>query len=457
MDYIPFDINSFNKRKSKHSKTLYRSITIPSIANGYAQAIMFAKEWFLSKFSEDYFKSVYVEGGYAFEEMRTLGMNEQIVKNKPALSITPTYNFEFDNDKIDMYQYGIDLYQPLGPSKDSFFKDDFNDVYLGMAMETMLFNFNYKMKVETRAQQLDLYKYVQLACRVGNTTGDEVDLDFHIPYELMIQIALDLGYDVDFNTNKEYPKIRDISSFLSYLNTHSTLPFVYKYRGVNGKNEFFIRMQRMYVHIKCDSMSGDDGDKEGHLNNNYIVEFSTELRFPSPKFYAYYSNNEHKLKTIVTAFRQPQGVATMFYTFKGVPIPDFNNRGWHKYLETTYEVEEEITKDTKLVIDFSELLNESDLGRTMDFSLKQGISPSAFMDFILVNGGEVVVGKMDWDKIEFRSLYPIRSQGTYIGIYVDMEYVNDFIMLESDGLKNRMQHSEHPDTRENQIKEKDRD
>lgn len=450
MDYIRFDPKKLNKHRS--AKSLYRSISIPSVANAYAQCVQFAQDWFLSKFHKGTFKSVYIEGKYAFNEQRFVDMSSKIVRPKPALSIIPNINMEFNNDNVDMYQYGTDLYQPLGPSKDSFFKDRDNQAYLGMALETLFVGFTYKIKVETRAQQLDLYKYIQLACRVGNTTGEEVDLDFHIPYELMIQMAMDLGYDVDFSDNKEYPKIRELSKFLSYLNSHSTLPFVYKYRGINGKNEFFIRMQRMYVHIRSNDITNDDGEREGHLNNNFGIELSIEIRFPAPKFYAYYSNNEHRLEYIYTAFRQPQGIATCFYTFKGVPIPDTNSRGWQKYLETTYEDDNTDYKDKLLKIDFSELLTQGDLGESIRFCTNQGISPTIFMDFILVNGGEVIIGKLDWDTMVFTSLDPPKSQGTYIGIYVDMEYVNQYVMLASNGSQNRMQKNNHPDSRENQTK-----
>ena len=42
MDYIPFDINKFNRNPS--AKTLYRTLAVPSIANAYAQAIQFARD-----------------------------------------------------------------------------------------------------------------------------------------------------------------------------------------------------------------------------------------------------------------------------------------------------------------------------------------------------------------------------------------------------------------------------
>lgn len=450
MDYIPFDINKFNRNPS--AKTLYRTLAVPSIANAYAQAIQFARDWFLSKFKPDTFKSVYVEGRYTLEEQRNVHSEKQIIRDKPALGITPSINWDFNNEGVDMYQYGIDMYSPQGALKESFFIDRDHQVYLGIDMELLLLSFTYRIRLETRAQQIDMYKFIQLAHRVGNTCGEEVDLDFHIPYPLMIQIAMDLGFEVEFTDNKDYPKIKDVTKFLSYLNTHSSLPFVYKYRGMNGKNEFFLRLQRMYVHIKSDSLSSDDGERKGHLMDNYTIELSTEIRFPSPKFYGYYSNNEPKMKEIYTAFRQPQGLATGFYTFKGTSIPDTNSRGWYKYLETTYEDDREDWQDHPFSIDFKELLSQGDIGETIQHCILQGISPNIFLELILINGGEEVNGSMDWNSMIYSTPFKPRSQATYIGIYVDMEYVNQYIMLNRDQTDNRIAKANHPDSRESQIK-----
>ena len=449
MEYIPFDIRKLNRDNNIHSKQLHRSLTVPSIVNTYGQAVQFAREWFLSKFAPDTFKSIYTEGRYVLEDQRSLSATEGIIKDKPALAIVPNIDLSFNNDNIDMYQFGTDLYAPQGLFKSSFFKDNNNGSYLSMSMETLMLNFTYKLRLETRAQQIDFYKYMQLAFRVGNTIGEEVDLDFHIPYELIIQMAHDLGFEVEYQENKDYPKIKNIQKFISYLNSHSSLPFLYKYRAINGKNEFFLRMQRMYVHIRTGDLSNDEGERDGHLMTNFGIEMGIEVRFPAPKFYAYYDVNEPRLKFIASAFRQPQGMATCFYTFKGVPVPDVNKRGWSMYLETTYEADQD-NINKPITIDFSGLLSEGELGEAIEFTIKQGISPAIFMDMIIVNGGEVLFGNMDWATMHFTSNHPIKSQGTYIGIYLDKEYINQYVILDKHANKNRIQKTEHPNSREAQ-------
>ena len=431
----------FNKA---HSKTLYRSICVPSTVQAYSLCVEYMKSWFLSKFNKDMFKSVYVEGKNIYDDFRSLSKIELLKRQKPSLTITPSIDWNFNNDNLDSYPYGMDLYTQTGRFKDSFFSCPDTSSYMGIGRETLLMNFNFRVRVETRAQQLDLYKYIKLACRVGFTCGEDVDLDFHIPYELILQIARDNGFDVIELENKGTEAynteiIKDIPKFLKYLNMHSALPFLYKYRALNGRNEFFLRMHNMYVHVRPTDLSADDGEREGQLSNNFNIELSTEVRFPAPKMYAYYSNNAHKLQTVYTAWYQPNGPISTCYTFKGNIIPDKNKYGWPLYLSTTYENDESEVME-KLHINIGELL-EGEIGDCILNCLNRAISPSIFCEFIFYNGGEYIKGSIDWNTMEFTSNEVIRSMGTYIGIYVDNNFLSNYL-LEKSGLDNRLQKSE---------------
>ena len=159
----PLNIDEF---RARNSKTLYRSICVPSSTQSYSLCIEFMKRWFLSKFPENTFKSIYVEGKNIYDDYRTLDKTALLKRDKPALTITPDLNWDFNNENIDTYPYGMDLYTQTGRFKQSFFSYPQNNSYLGIGMETILMNFNYKIKLETRAQQLDMYKFIKLACRV---------------------------------------------------------------------------------------------------------------------------------------------------------------------------------------------------------------------------------------------------------------------------------------------------
>lgn len=434
----PLDIKNFNKQ---NSKTLYRSICVPSVVQSYSLCIEYIKHWFLSKFPQNTFKSVYIDGKNIYDDFRSLSRVELLKRQMPALTITPSISWDFDNDGIDLYPYGLDLYAQTGRFKESFFSCPENNSYMGIGMETLLMNFNFRLKVESRAQQLDIYKYIKVACRIGFTCGEDVDLDFHIPYTLMIQLAKDNGFEIQQETLSDgniKETIKKVPLFLRWLNMHSKLPFLYKHRTLNGNNEFFIRMRNMYVHVRPGSLSGDDGEREGQMTNKFGIEFSAEVRFPAPKMYAYYSDNDHKLQTVYGAWYQPNGPVSTCYTFKGSDIPDKNKYGWPLYMSTTYENDD--NEEGLLEVDFSELL-EGDIGMCIKDSLNKGLSPALFCDLIFFNGGEYITGKFDWESLRFTSNSPVRSSGTYIGVYVDNDYISDYILTSTDAYSNRLSSS----------------
>lgn len=432
--------NSFNK---KHSKTLYRSICVPSATQSYSLCVEYMKKWFLSKFSDDTFKSIYIDGKNIYDDFRTMSRQELLKRPKPALTITPSISWDFTNENIDTYPYGMDLYTQTGKFKNSFFSCPSTNSYLGIGMETLLMNFNYRFKVETRAQQLDLFKFVKLACRVGFTCGEDVDLDFHMPYPLMIQLAKDNGFEVitKETTSGTQEIVKNIPAYLRWLNMHSTLPFLYKHRTLNGRNEFFIRMRDMYVHVRPTNLSADDGSPEGQLMNNFTIELECEVRFPAPKMYAYYSDNAHKLQTVYGAWYQPNGPITTCYTFKGIDIAEENRYGWPLYMSTTYEDDDESVINNFITIDFSELL-ENDIGDCIKDCLEKGVSPAIFCDLVFYNGGEYVNGKFDWETLTFTSTDRVRSNSTYIGVYCDKDYIADYVLTKTEAYDNRISESD---------------
>lgn len=423
--------------KRDSAKTLYRSICVPSAVQSYSLCIEFIKNWFLSKFDKDTFKTIYVDGKNIFDDFRKLSKIEFVKKQKPALAIIPSISWDFTNDNIDSYPYGLDVYCPLGRFKDSFFSCPETESYLGIGLETMLVPFSFRIRLETRAQQIDMYKYIKMACRVGFTCGDYVNLDFHIPYQIIIQLAKDNHFETYMKNDIEC--VKDVSKFLRWLNMHSEIPFIYKYRALNGRNEFFLRMRDAYVHIRPGDLSADDGERESQMTNNFGIDFNVEVRFPAPKMYAYYSNNEHKLTEVYGAWYQPNNPITGCYTFKGSAVPDNNSYGWPLYMNTTYEVDKE-DLGTRISIDITELM-EGDIKDCIDDCMAKGISPAIFCDFKFYNGGEYLAGSFDWSKMTFHSDTIIRSLGTFIAVYIDNDYLSDFMLSKNGEYENRIQKS----------------
>ena len=134
------------------------------------------------------------------------------------------------------------------------------------------------------------------------------------------------------------------------------------------------------------------------------------------------------------------------YTFKAIPIADENRYGWPLYMHTQYD-QTLMEKGKILSMDIHELV-EGDVGEVIKMCLCDGLSPSLFFDMLIINGGEVVKGIMDWEKMTFTSHYPVRSLASYIGIYLDINYINTMLANKRGFEKDRVTESKHPNSRQ---------
>jgi len=397
--------------------SLKSSLCIPSSANSYGIAIEYMRNWFLSKFDKDYWKSVYIDGKFILDDFRQFNKHDVVKKGKPTLAIIPQVTFDYDRERLDMYQGTLHQLIRRSRADSYFFKDDDRNMYVSLMMEQLQMNFTFRMKVSSRAQQMELYKYIQMAFRIGSTQGEYIDIDFHIPYSLILQLAKDAGFEVIDN------KIKNITKFVRYLNQHSILPVLYKYRNMNGKNEFFLRMSNMYTHISCtDYPNADDGEREGMIYSNFIIDMNVVLKIPMPKAYAYYSVEEHDL------IRHIDNVTSGTFGITGIELvdaPDKNANGWEKLITTDY-YEEDLTKP--LTIDFGELFDDTDILRIIKYNNSMFISSSIFIDFLIYNNQKKIDYTIDWENLILNTDTIVDKETTSIVIYVDLNYINDTLI-----------------------------
>lgn len=414
--------------KTEVVKELYSSIAIPSVVNSYSIGIEYMRNWFFSKFNEGYFKTVNIDGSHVFDTFRnSKDILTNLKKLKPSVSIIPQLEFEHNRDNIDLYEFGIKNYSRRSKLETSFFKDRKRNMYLSLGMEELQMNFTYRIRVSTRAQQIDLYKYIQMAFRIGATQGEYIDIDYHIPYNLMIQVAKDAGFTVKDD------KIVNVLDFVSYLNSNSVIPILFKYRTINGRSEFFLRFREVYMHINCtNNLSADDGEREGMLDTNFIIEMNVSLKMPTTKMFTYYSLEKHNdIQNVETS----ENGAIGLFSIKIPTIPEKNEKGWNEYLSTEYY---EKDKDKPLCIKFTELFEESDIEKIIKHNLSLHISPSMFIDFKLFNNGDEIKYKINWDEMILETDSRMVDDITNISVYVDVAYVTGQITNLQDLYKDRL-------------------
>ena len=324
--FVPIDI------VERMEKKIYRNLCVPSHVHAYSVCVEFFKNYILSQFSASFFKTVYIEGKHLFDDWAKLNINDLIKRGKPAIAIIPQLDTDYNREGIDANNYDLTYYARTFNYRDTFFKDRERDKYIAIAFEQMLMNFQVRIKVNTKAKQIDIMKYLKMALKVGATSGKYLDMDIHVPQEMLLALAQDVGFDVDL----EKKEIKDPFKFLVYLNSKSEVPFIYKLRAINGRNEFFIRAKAMYTHIATPDINIDDGERQGQVSSNYFIEFTTTVRMPAPKIYCYFTAKH----TNLIEFTDKAGNIKS-YVANFANVPTLNERGWEQFFTLDYEDEKD--------------------------------------------------------------------------------------------------------------------
>ena len=261
----------------------------------------------------------------------------------------------------------------------------------------------------------------QMAFRAGGTQKHYNDIDYPLPKELMNQLAEDaLGLCIRDGD------ILNVTRFLHYVNSHSRLPVLYKFNAATHNMEYFLKAPQTIVHIKTNEISIDAGNDIGMAKSDYGVSFDTNVRFPTPKFYAYYSL---KVRDNIqcTTLDKASALTSLMNASR---IPPHNEKGWQWNIKSEYEFtdEKEIQdiKDGKLMkIKFDGLIG--DLRDIIDYTKSIAISPEVFLDIKIYNSFEFVDTEIDWINFEIRFKQPLKSTMCYFIIYIDNNYLNEHL------------------------------
>ena len=434
MDMKQYKVLSFPKSPEVN---LLGNLVMPSTLHAYSLCVEYIKQWFVDILQKtngkDFIKPecIYVDGKHLYDDFIRMNNLERLKIDRPSLAIVPRIDHSYDRDGKFTKVLGIENYIKRGSMYRGFFNDFNNNLHLNVEMKSIQVEFNMTLRLATRAQQMDIAEMLKIACRIGWTGGEYKDLDFHVPYQLMMQLAKDAGFKVTNNT------IDNPMRFLRYLNSHSSVPFIYKTRGVNGKKEFFLRIKSCYIHTRYNSIDVDDGERMGQTSTNYNISFNFLCTFPAPNFYLYYSEYKNDIPVGIETYDSATTMAA--YAIKITRFPDIDENGWD--LSMTADVEER-DHSKPLTIDLNELFqNDSDYNDIL-FMIKQCkdtyINPSIFLNFKLYNMGEPIPCNVDWDKMELTSNTILKGDINNFAIYVNYQYLNEQLAVTEDYYNDRI-------------------
>ena len=407
----------------KREMQLNKNITVAPLHQSYALCIEYMRHWFLQKFKDDFFSWIHTDGSNVFGEMVKLDKKNIMTHtsdDKASLTIIPTIDDDYNRDRLDQNLFGIDQFINTTKIDKAFFQDPINQRYILMKMDMMLLNFTYRIKVPSRAMQLDIQKYMKLAFRTNLSESNDVDLDYVLPYPMMLFIARDLGFEVKDD------RIVEPIKFLTYLNSRSYIPITYKRSNVNAREEYFVRVDHIPVRLLIKDVTKDDGNKYGHISDDFGIEMQVEVRFPSMQLYVYFTKEELTKVTFGDEVYNIDNTLMMSLHYYDDP-PAINTRGWKLTINAQWEEE----KPGSIDIDLNELF-DGELSQISNYLVSKFISPSVFIDVQLYSGGMKLDTDINWDDMKLHADNPTNKLISTIAIYIDLEYLNS-LRVESYG------------------------
>ena len=394
---------------------LNRNITVAPLHQSYALCIEYMRHWFLQKFDPKFFSWVHTDGSYVFGEMAKIDKKKVLSHmrdDNATLTIIPTIDDDYNRDRLDQNLFGIDQFINTTKIDKAFLQDPVNHKYIMMKMDMMLMNFTFRVRVPSRAMQLDTQKYMKLAFRENLSETNDIDLDYVLPYPMMLYIARDLGFEIKDD------KIVESIKFLTYLNSRSYVPIIYKRSNVNAREEYFIRMDHMQTRLLIKDVTKDDGNKYGHVSDDFGIEMQVEVRFPSMQLYIYFTKNEFTEIAFGKEVTNIDNTLMMSLHYYDDP-PAINEKGWKLTINAQWEEDE----PGDINIDLNELFH-GELSMISRYLLDRFISPAVFLDVRLYVNGRQLETDINWDDMKLHAFNPTDKLVSTIAIYVDLDYLN---------------------------------
>lgn len=403
------------------------SMIIPHAAHGYAIGVEYVRDWFLSLFGDTmdkeekkrFFKTIWVNGRHVMDNYKSYSSISLIKKAKPMVAFTPVPDMQYDRENIDVYYGNKDMYLRKFNHTKSFFKDYVNNIFLGMNVRDLRIGFQIKCRVETLAQQMNLYRKIEMYGNCGRTHYEYITADFHIPKEVIMNIAHHAGFE--YTVKDGVFKLKDQAGFVAYLNKHSKFPITYKMRGMTGNNEYFMRVPNVWVHMnKTNKLDMASGNPQGQTLTDFDIDWDVELTIKVPSFYVYGSA---KTAFVDIPLEEDSLQHIGLWTLRVLDVPQINSKGWNLYFSTTYEYDESELDLEEVEIDISSFFTEPIIKVMIESNLELNISPEQFLSISVFNFANTAECWMDWEK-EVLHVRNNKDGKICFACYLDTEYRN---------------------------------
>lgn len=390
-----------------------------SMSHTYGNALAFMQNYILHLFPDNMFKTIHVNSKIAHRQLRSTP-HEYLKKSKPMIAFRPRIPAGHNEDVFlkgtPLIEKQTDIYNTWGGTNlQDFIMDPDNDLMVKFQMNRTVMYIDVIVILQTLMDQLNYMHYLENAVRIEHPFMLPTCLESYLP-EDMLSVLSKLSNKPIFD---EDGCTRD---FLEYLNGHSIFPITYKLAGSSRRREFY-RYYPVDVDTIITDLDKDDGDRVGHIMNQYQLSFTVRMEFYSTGFYYIFSDNLYDLK--LPAIDPTSSDIIPIYT-DTLLKEDLNLReGWSLYNRASCVLDK-----VDDVVNIKELLNYS-IEKTVEYYIKNGLPIEEFLDIkVRKQGIPIIAGKdysIDYNTFDVK-FYRADTFHTYsIIICINVELVNNLI------------------------------
>ena len=159
---------------------------------------------------------------------------------------------------------------------------------------------------------------------------------------------------------------------------------------------------------------------------------------PAPKIYCYFTAKH----TNLIEFTDKSGNIKS-YVANFANVPTLNERGWEQFFTLDYEDE----KDKILAININDIFDgDPYINKLIKYCKSKFISPSAFIDFKIVNNNRIVDIDVNWTDMVINTIKPVDFEYSEIVVYTDKAYMNSQLLAMEQDSSYRVVYNKEPES-----------
>lgn len=384
-----------------------------------------ARDFILKMFPDEYFREIYITTTQTSSEMTDTDTDEIKIKRYPLLSISPGYIADSNEaimNPFPLWRRG--QFQRFRFRNDHYgykhiFYNDQDEIYIDAIPYRIKFSFEYKFKVESHMEKIDLTHILRQKFNQGERFFlNNQYFEAEIPNTIIKAIASIKNYDL------KDPD--EINEFYDYLQTFSNGNIHSKILHSTG-NKMFSHIYMSNILVNVENPPSSDGrlrqrvnmsDAEGEVD----MELSMELWIPG--------NYMFFCKKLPVGNYKPEMNENKIIVDKAVSFVPKLTRGNRNRLRWEKFVTEANVKVDK--ISFRELISK-DILPFIDDRINQkdfNIINELFEIIVYRDGKEIKANtdyRINWKTMEIEMINPLFNYVYNIGIYVDQKLLYKFI------------------------------